>query len=172
METPSEQTTTPVEEVESTETYDKIYELLTKYEADFKVLNHRPTHTSQESAEVRGTTLESGAKAMLVHSKKTSKTYLLVISAAKSIDWKKVKKILGAVELVPYDKVPEYTGCLSGGVAPFGRLLGDGFPTYMDESLEQQGDRINFNGLRTRSINLLLSDYIRIERPIIVNFSK
>lgn len=60
-----------------------------------------------------------------------------------------------------------------GGVPPFGRLLGTGFETFMDESLEQQGDRINFNaGLRTHSINLLLADYIRIEHPHIVNFSK
>lgn len=58
--------------------------------------------------------MESGAKAMLVKSKKSSKISLLVISAAKGIDWKKVKKLLGPVELVPYEKVPEVTGCLSG----------------------------------------------------------
>ena len=162
-----------MEAEEDPTTYNKIVKYLTDGNADFKILVHRPTHTSQESAEVRGTTLESGAKAMLVKSKKSSKISLLVISAAKGIDWKKVKKLLGPVELVPYEKVPEVTGCLSGGVPPFGRLLGTGFETFMDESLEQQGDRINFNaGLRTHSINLLLADYIRIEHPHIVNFSK
>ena len=36
----------------------------------------------------------------------------------------------------------------------------------MDESLQKQGETINFNcGLRTHSMRLKVSDYIEIEKP-------
>ena len=83
---------------------------------------------------------------MLVKNKKG--TWLLVISAAKQIDWKLVKKVVGKVELVPLEEVPSLTGCISGAVPPFGSQLGEnGFPTFMDQSLLDQGEIICFNAV-------------------------
>lgn len=83
---------------------------------------------------------------MVVRNKKG--IWLLVISAAKQIDWKLVKKVVGKVELVPFEDVPLLTGCISGAVPPFGSQLGDsGIPTYMDKSLQDQGDIICFNAV-------------------------
>jgi Ala-tRNA(Pro) deacylase len=56
--------------------------------------------TSKEAAEVRGVSLESGAKAMLLkdNSSKSAETSLLftlaVMSASKKFSWKLVKKVL------------------------------------------------------------------------------
>ena len=86
---------------------------------------------------------------MLVQNKKGM--WLLVMSAAKQINWKLVKSIVGKVELVPIDQVPEITGCVSGAVPPFGSVLGDrGIPTVMDTSLQEQGDTICFNAVSIR----------------------
>ena len=56
--------------------------------------------TSKEAAEVRGVSLDSGAKAMLLkdNSSKSAETSLLftlaVMSASKRFSWKLVKKVL------------------------------------------------------------------------------
>ena len=79
------------EYVENPATFDKVIQLLTENKIDYTLTTHEPTKTSQESADVRGATLASGAKAMLIvdHSKKLSLVYfLLVMSAAKKISWK------------------------------------------------------------------------------------
>ena len=83
---------------------------------------------------------------MLVSNKKG--TWLLVMSAARQINWKLVKSVVGKVELVPTDQVPLLTGCISGAVPPFGSILGEkGIPTFMDVSLQEQGDIICFNAV-------------------------
>ena len=94
--------------------------------------------------------MESGAKAILVKGKKG--IWLLVTSASKQIDWKLVKKVVGRVEFVPLEEVPTITGCLSGAVPPFGSVLGESpIPTFMDVSLQEQGDIIYFNCVREES---------------------
>ena len=77
--------------VENPATFDKVVEMLTSNHIDYTLTTHEPTRTSQESADVRGATLASGAKAMLIvdHSKKLNLVYFLcVMSAAKKISWK------------------------------------------------------------------------------------
>ena len=74
------------------------------------------------------------------------------MSASKQIDWKLVKKVVGRVEFVPLEEVPTITGCLSGAVPPFGSVLGESpIPTFMDVSLQEQGDIIYFNCVREES---------------------
>ena len=74
--------------------------------------------------------------------------WLLVVSAARQIDWKLVKKVVGKVELVSFDDVPSLTGCISGAVPPFGSILGNQpIPTFMDISLQEQGEIICFNAV-------------------------
>ena len=76
--------------------------------------------------------------------------WLLVVSAARQIDWKLVKKVVGNVELVAFDEVPSLTGCISGAVPPFGSIFGNQpIPTFMDISLQEQGETICFNAVIT-----------------------
>eukprot|EP00826_Nyctotherus_ovalis_P038689 TRINITY_DN3639_c0_g5_i1.p2 TRINITY_DN3639_c0_g5~~TRINITY_DN3639_c0_g5_i1.p2 ORF type:complete len:102 (+),score=18.89 TRINITY_DN3639_c0_g5_i1:125-430(+) len=53
-------------EAENTEVFDKLVKLLTDKGIEHKITEHEPTATSEESAKVRGATLASGAKAMLL----------------------------------------------------------------------------------------------------------
>ena len=62
------------------------------------------------------------------------------------------------------EEVHQITGCLPGAVPPFGSIFG--VQTIVDESLQKQGDTINFNcGLRTHSMRLKVQDYLEIEKP-------
>jgi len=68
-------------------------------------LVHAPTKTSEESAQVRGVTLASGAKAMLLLKKvknvePTKNSFVLaVMSADKKFSWKLVRKELDCKNL-------------------------------------------------------------------------
>jgi Ala-tRNA(Pro) deacylase len=62
-------------------------------------LIHEPTKTSEESANIRGATLASGAKAMLLKDGKTGLYLLAIISAARKLSWKKIRSLIGSKKL-------------------------------------------------------------------------
>ena len=147
-------------------TFEKITNSLKEKNIDYKLLIHEPTRTSEESAKVRGVTLASGAKAMLV--KEGVQNFILcVMSASKKVSWKKVKEVIKSkkVNLASEEEVKTLTKCLPGAVPPFGSAFG--IKTYLDNSLIDQGDTINFNcGLRTHSLRLSTKDYLEYEKPV------
>jgi Ala-tRNA(Pro) deacylase len=81
---------------------------------------------------VRGVSLDSGAKAMLLrdNSSKSVETSILftlaVMSASKKFSWKLVKKVLKVknMRFATPEEVYEITGCLPGAVPPFGSIFG------------------------------------------------
>ena len=130
-----------------------------------------PTPTSEDSARVRGATLASGAKAMLLSTKPNDELVLAVISAASKMDSKAFKKVGGfkSTRFADAKEVAAVTGCVSGAVPPFGSLFG--LRTYVDQSLLQQGAEVNFNaGLRTFSVKMMADDFIAIEQPTVCKF--
>ena len=59
---------------------------------------------------------------------------------------------------------------MPGAVPPFGSLWG--LRTYMDLSLQRQGEGMNFNsGLRTASVGMSVPDYVTAEQPIVCEFT-
>ena len=136
-----------------------------------QITTHEATRTSEESASVRGTSLASGAKAMLL--KDGVGFVLAVMSASRKLDSNKFKKLIKCKNLkfASEEEVWNVTKCVPGAVPPFGSLWG--VKTYADESLRRQGDSINFNaGLRTRSMFLSVLDYLELENPVIGEFTK
>lgn len=131
---------------------------------------HEPVKTSEEAAIIRGTSLESGAKALLL---KADKGFVLVvISAVLKFNNKLAKKILSTKNLrfAEMGEVKTLTGCLNGAVPPFGSIFG--LKTYADNSLFTQGDYISFNaGLRTKSMILKTEDFKSVEDPQIEKFN-
>jgi prolyl-tRNA editing enzyme YbaK/EbsC (Cys-tRNA(Pro) deacylase) len=145
---------------------------------------HEHTPTSEDSAALRVTlgwtdvTLASGAKAMLItNSKNKEQPYTLAVMAAdQKLDWKKMKKLLPKgknARMASVDEAWAVTKCKPGGVPPFGSLFDapGGVKTYVDPSLQAQGENCNFNcGLRTRSMQMKVADYLAIEKPEIASF--
>lgn len=149
--------------------FDRIVDLLTRHGADFRVMEHAPVRTSEQAAQVRGTPLERGAKALVLDT--GDDLVMAVISAARRTDFRKLKAHLGSrrLQLASAEAVKERTGCLPGGVPPFGNLFG--LRVLMDPSLRAVG-RIDFNaGERTRSMDLRRDDYERTVRPEVVDFA-
>ena len=166
-------------DIEDPSTNAKIIQLLDRHKATYKTLIHPPTRTSQESADVRGVPLSSGAKAMLLRGKKNAlqggNTFCLaVLSASSKADLKRLKTVLGVKELSMATEleVKNVTGCVPGAVPPFGSLF-ESVITIADNSLQKQGPCLNFNaGLRTQSvIGLSTKEYYEIEKPLSADFS-
>ena len=156
---------------ESDTTYKAIVDRLTKKNIDFKVTTHEPVKTSQEAATIRGVSLESGAKALLIRDTKTNDMFLTVMSASEQMDSKAFKKLIKRKNLkfASEEEVKTITGCLPGAVPPFGSIFE--LQTWVDESLIKQGETINFNcGLRTHSLCMKVEDYLKFENPTVNNF--
>ena len=150
----------------------KVLQLLERAGAAFTTSTHAPCRTSEDAAAVRGATLASGAKAILVRAKvgaAASEFVLVVIAADQKLDSKACKKVLGAksISFASEAEVLEITGCVPGAVPPFGSAWG--LRTLMDTSVQEQGATINFNaGLRTFSVlGLAVADYVRAEAPTV-----
>src|SRR6476469_5031991 len=98
----------------------RIRETLAQAGVEFKEISHVPTHTSEESARVRGESLAVGAKALLV---KTDDLFrLFVLPADRQLDAKRVKQQLAvrSVRFATKEELLELAGLVPGAVPPFG----------------------------------------------------
>jgi len=59
------------------------------------------------------------------------------------------------------------TGCLPGGIPPFGSLFH--LKTYLDSSVIKRPVVTFKAGLRTHSITMKLDDYLKVEKPMVVD---
>lgn len=145
--------------------------MLGEAKVDFKLSEHEPVLTSDEAAKVRGVSLESGAKAIILKDSGKKPTiegvlfYLAILSASKKFNSKHFGKLINVKKFrfATPEEVFKTTGCLPGAVPPFGKLFG--FPTWVDRSLSKEAS-INFNcGLRTHSMTMTYADWVKFEKP-------
>ncbi|MBI2646942.1 aspartate--tRNA ligase [Candidatus Woesearchaeota archaeon] len=150
--------------------FDKIRDVLNKEKIEYEVLEHKPIFTSKEAAEIRGTELKQGTKALIC---KTEEGFIqAVVSGAKELDIGKLQKLTlyKKIELTNAKEVRKVTGCNIGSVPPFGNLFG--IKVYFDKSIVEN-EIVAFNaGTHTKSIKLKAKDLIKVVNPIIGEFSK
>jgi Ala-tRNA(Pro) deacylase len=148
--------------------FEKIKKILDEKKLKYSVKVHEPVYTSKQAAKVRGDKLKQGAKAIIM---KTAKGFVLVVlSAERKIDSKKLRKVLDSKK-ISFANLEELKifALVPGSVPPFGSVLG--LKTYVDKSLLENKE-ISFNaGSLTNSIMLNLKDYLAVENPIIEDFS-
>ena len=144
--------------------------MLHEREIVFDVLEHDPVYTSEEAAKIRGTTLSSGAKALIC---KAGDSFLLfVLPADRRLASKQVRKQLGlrSLRFASREEVLELTGLKPGSIPPFGSLFN--LKTHCDELLRDESV-INFNaGDHSISISMQYEDFIRVEQPEIGTFAE
>jgi Ala-tRNA(Pro) deacylase len=129
----------------------------------FTVLRHEPVFTSEQAAAVRGTSLASGAKALVV--KAGDRFLLLVLPADRKLESRKARDNLHVKTLrfANREEVEQLTGLQPGSIPPFGSLFG--LPTYCDPALADN-ESINFNaGDHAISVQMSYADYARVEKP-------
>ncbi len=148
----------------------KIRDVLNKEKIEYEVLEHKPVFTSREAAEVRGTELKQGTKALIC---KTEEGFIqAVVSGAKELDIEKLQKLTlyKKIELANAKEVRKVSGCNIGSVPPFGNLFG--LKVYFDKSVVEN-EIVAFNaGTHTKSIKMKAKDLVRVVNPIIWEFSK
>lgn len=149
----------------------EILSLLKRGNHPFRHLNHEPTPTSEDSARVRGTTLEEGIKALILRGKSSKKNYQFNIPSHLKLDLKAVQEAVGEkCEFEDPTLIQERFGLTIGGVPPLGNLLG--LDNYFDLSI-QTLPRLAFNcGLTTESIVLPASALLAIADPKFGRFTK
>src|SRR5205823_3315744 len=127
------------------------------------ILHHEPVYTSEQAAAVRGTSLASGAKALVV--KAGERFVMLVLPADRKLDSRKARETLGvkALRFATKEEVQELTGLQPGSIPPFGSLFQ--LPTYCDPALAENAS-INFNaGDHSISVQMSYRDYEAVEKP-------
>ena len=150
--------------------FEKIKNALAMEKMEFEVLEHKPVYTSKEAAEVRGTQLKQGTKALIL---RTDEGFMqAVVSGAKEIDIDKLQKmtLFKKLELADAKEIRNVTGCNIGSVPPFGNFFG--LKVYFDKSVVEN-DIVAFNaGSHTRSIKMKARDLVQIVNPVVGEFSK
>ena len=149
--------------------FEKIKNLLDSNSVEYILSIHEPVRTSEEAAQIRGTDIRTGAKAMIV--KAQDSYYLCVLPASKKLDWKKVNSLLRAknARLATVEEAQTVTTVQVGGVPPFGNVMN--LSTYFDETLLSL-ERVNFNaGLKTHSVSMLTKDLVKLVVPTICSIS-
>lgn len=131
---------------------------------------HDAVKTSEEAAKLRGTSLENGAKAMILVGEKTGSHFMVVIPGDKKIAMAAVSEKVG--EKVEFEKpeiILERYGILVGGVPPFGNILG--MRLLMDENIATKPE-VSFNaGMQTCSITMKGDDLAEVTDAEIGKFA-
>ncbi|MEE2681841.1 MAG: YbaK/EbsC family protein [Planctomycetota bacterium] len=143
---------------------ERIRRLLDEHHCPHRHLRHEPTPTSEDSARVRGEPLEVGGKALVL--KVDASFIVLVLSAARKLDSKRLRTSLGArkVRFATREELLDRTGLVPGSVPPFGEPL---FPLALvvDQSV-LDNERIAFNaGSLEESIIMSVEDWRRCAAP-------
>ena len=141
----------------------RVESLLQDHGAAFDVLHHAPVFTSEEAALVRGTSLASGAKALICRA--DDRFVMFVLPADRRLESKAVRRNLAirSLRFATAEELVELTGLKPGSIPPFGSLFG--LTNWCDRKLADNA-RINFNaGDHAISISLDYVDYVRIEQP-------
>ena len=150
--------------------FEKIRNVLNNEKIDFEVIEHKPVYTSKEAAEVRGTELKQGCKALIC---KTDEGFIQAcVSGAKELDINKLQKVtlFKKIELANAVEVKKVSGCSIGAVPPFGNLFD--LKVYFDKSVVEN-DVVAFNaGQHTKSIKMKAKDLVKVVNPVIGEFSK
>lgn len=143
--------------------FDRLVHLLESRQVDLDVLANDPVFTSEQAAQVRGTSLSSGAKALVC---KVDQEFLMFVRPTdRRLAGKDVPKQLGgrSLRFANLDEVHTWTGLKPGCIPPFGSFFG--LPTCCDERLADE-TTINFKaGDHARLISMSFADYLRVEKP-------
>ncbi len=149
----------------------EIIRRLKDIDALYQHLKHEPTPTSEDSARVRGTSVEDGVKALVLRGKTTKKNIQVNIPAHLKLDMKAVSDAAGEkFEFEDPDVIMKRFGIPVGGIPPWGNLLG--IETFLDEQVTTRKS-IAFNcGLQTESIVMNASDLVKLSEAKLGKFAK
>lgn len=146
--------------------FERLKAVLASAGVDFTHTHHEPVYTSADAAAIRGVSLRSGAKALIL--KGNDDFFMAVLPADLALDSSRLRKAIGSkrMRFANKDEVLEITGLTPGSIPPFGSVFG--LTTVCDARLSEN-ERINFSaGSHCDSLQIRYDDYIAYENPRIV----
>ncbi|PIY18055.1 aspartate--tRNA(Asn) ligase [Candidatus Dojkabacteria bacterium CG_4_9_14_3_um_filter_150_Dojkabacteria_WS6_41_13] len=148
----------------------RIKKILDTRAIPYKFEEHEAVRTSEEAAALRGTSLENGAKALILVGKKSGNQVMVVIPGDKKIAMTVVSEKVGEkVEFEKPETILEKYGIMVGGVPPFGNVLG--MRLLMDEAVATRPE-VTFNaGMQTCSITMKGADLAEVSDAEIGKFT-
>lgn len=150
--------------------FERLSHFLDERQIAYSVLRHAAVFTSEEAAQVRGTPLASGAKALIC--KVDDRFVMIVLPADRKLASKDVRKSQGikSLRFASREEVEQLTALAPGSIPPFGSLFG--LKTWCDQRLGEH-EQINFNaGDHSLSISLRYADYLAAEQPTLGSFAE
>ena len=148
----------------------KLKKFLDNGKIKYKVVKHKKVYTALNEAETQHLNEKTVAKTVLV---KTDKDYaIVVVPAAKYVDFNKVKKALKTkkVSVAKESDMAKVLKTKIGLVHPFGNLYK--LPVLVDNSLLKQKTFIASAGSYTESIEIKPKDFEKLVKPAKSTFSK
>ncbi len=137
----------------------------------YKVTKHPEAFTAQEVAAAEHVPGKAMAKVVIVLADK--KPVMTVLPASYRVDFKKLKKLLGAksVRLASEDEFGGlFPDCEVGAMPPFGEMFD--LPVYSDQVL-QEDERVTFNaGTHTETVSVAYADFERLANPTVGDFAE
>lgn len=166
----------------------KIINLLLENKANFTLLNHVAEGKSDVISKIRGTPTGAGAKAIVCEMKKLRESeieevkalnlkdtdfILLILSGDLQVDYKRLANAVNCkkISMAKVDDVLKMTECVPGSVPPFS--FNENLKIICDEKIFNRFEEICFNaGSLEHSLKMKSSDYLRIVKPFLGDFSK
>ncbi|KKW29313.1 MAG: hypothetical protein A3K06_03025 [Candidatus Doudnabacteria bacterium RIFCSPHIGHO2_01_52_17] len=148
----------------------KLQKFLDENKVKYEVVEHKKVYTAFNEAETQHLNVKEVAKAVLV---KTDSGYgLVVVPAAKYVDFAKVKKALKAkkVSMAKEEDIAKVLKTKIGLIHPFGNLYG--LPVLLDNALTKPDKIVASAGSYTESLELKPKDFVRAAAPATGSFSK
>lgn len=150
------------------DTYTWLIDLLDGAGADYELIDHEPSGTTDAVSNLRGHPLEQAAKCLMLMVKldrKSRRHVLAVVPGDRSVDLRAVAAMYGAryVGFCDTETAERLAKTVSGTVLPF--ALDPDVDLVVDPVVLTQR-RLYFNAARLdRSVALATEDYARIARP-------
>ena len=150
--------------------YERLIALLDGANARYKVIDHAPEGRTEEVSALRGNSLGSAAKCIVVMvkiGKKVSRYFLVVVPGDARVDLQALKELAGGtyVSFASTDKAEALAGSVSGTILPFS--FHEDLTLVVDPALLGHPE-LFFNAARLdRSLALDVQDYVRLADPTI-----
>lgn len=146
----------------------KLEKLLADNKIKYKAVEHRKVFTAFDAAETQHMKVSEVAKAVLLKGKKN--LCLAVLPAGHNCDFKALSKLAGdKLSMAKEKDIISKLKVKIGLVPPFGSLFK--LPVYLDKKL-LKNKKLNLpGGSYTESVILNAKDYVKLEQPVMGNFS-
>ncbi|MFH1917033.1 MAG: YbaK/EbsC family protein [Nanoarchaeota archaeon] len=152
------------------ETFKQIIELLDTHHISYEHLKHDFVHRSEEAAQVRRSSFEEAAKALVCQA--DGQIIMAVVPGPVKMSYNILKKEIGAKKmcLASPEEVLSATGLTIGSVPPFGIFWN--IPMYVEKSLLAQEYMVFSAGSHYDSIRLKVEDYLKVVPAKVLEFRK